>query len=229
MYITFRKFVAIPAATLFCLLASPSSVLANPIPGLFNTGVDDFGSLLPNGSVDLHYDLVGPPPSASCPLCAGPAVARATDAAWIAPPSGSKWIGPDDPTNGAPAGTIFVYTLSFDLTGLDPTTAVVSGLWSSDNGGLISLNGVDTTFDTGSQSDQPFRSLHNFSLTGGFISGVNELTFTVLNGGGPTSLLVANVSGTADVAPIPEPSTGLLMGFGLLGLAIQRRRFMMER
>jgi hypothetical protein len=143
------KWAAIFAAASLPVVVSPSLVSADPIPGLFNTGVNDFGALLPNGTVDEHYDLVGPPATPQCPGCPGPAVARATDAAWVAPPSGSKWIGPVD-NNDAPGGSsLFSYTLTFDLTGLDPTTAAISGIWSSDNGGRILLNGVDTVFDTG--------------------------------------------------------------------------------
>lgn len=209
--------------SLICLIASSflffesDGAFADTIPGLFNTGVDDFGSLLTDGITDSHYILVGPPPSIQCPLCSGNAVARATDPAWISPPANSKWIGPVD-NNDAPGGVTFEYTLTFDLSGLDPNSAIITGLWSSDNGSLIFLNGVDTGLTNGDFGSEAFRFMTPFQLNGGFTNGLNSLTFIVgNNGGGPTSLLVSDLTGSATA--VPEPSTAGLVLVGLLCLA----------
>jgi hypothetical protein len=195
---------------------------ADSIPGLFNTGVDDSGSLLLNGSSDTHFILVGPPPSTQCPLCSSNAVARPTDGAWISPPDGSKWIGPID-NNDAPGGVVYQYTITFDLTALDPDSAMITGIWSSDNGSFIRLNGIDIGLTNGDAGSRAFEFMTPLLIDSGFRSGTNALTFVVgNNGGGPTSLLVSDLTGSA--APIPEPSTVSLLLAGPLLLARLRAR-----
>jgi len=213
------------ARSVFLLSASffvaQHAAMAAPITGLFNTGVDESGVVRSNGQQELHYFLIGPPPSAQCPLCSGPAFARPTDTAWLSPPAGSKWIGPID-NNNAPGATFYSYSLTFDLTGLDPATASITGRWSSDNGSQIFLNGTDTGWINGDPGSRSFEQLTSFSIAAGFQSGFNTLEFVVGNAGGPTSLLVSDLSGAAQ--PIPEPSTGLFVGLGLAGIAVARRR-----
>ena len=91
------------------------------------------------------------------------------------------------------------------------------GQWASDNDACIFLNGVNTNSCTGFQD---FGQLTAFMIDGGFVQGTNTLDFMVNNGGGPTGLYV-EISGTADV---PEPSSILLLGGGLLSAAVGIRR-----
>jgi hypothetical protein len=53
---------------------------------------------------------------------------------WFADTSTSAWIGPghDESTAQDPGG-YFTYTTTFDLTGFDPTTASLTGQWSTDD------------------------------------------------------------------------------------------------
>src|SRR5437867_218872 len=121
-----------------------ASVLASfpgkgaPIPGLFNTGVGTNGALLANGAVDPHYRLVqsadpsAPGPNAFVvndtlfPIVAGP---------WLASGPSSKWIGPQSNQSTGNQPGDYTYRLTLDLTGFEPSTAVISGRWTSDNGG----------------------------------------------------------------------------------------------
>lgn len=165
-----------------------------PLGGLFNTGVDDFRAVLPDYAVDPHYKLVVNPDSASSdalvedstlfPIVAGP---------WVANSGTSKWIGPRGDTVGA-AGGDYDFQLVLDLTGLDPATCFITGLWTSDNAGSILLNGAPTGV-TGAGN---FDTLNAFSISSGFVSGTNVLLFRVNNASpGYIGLRVENVRGGA--------------------------------
>ena len=174
------------------------------IPTVYATGVDDRGVPLPNGSADSHYALVSVPGGTS-------SVRVATNAngypigSWIGDDGLSAWIGPasDDALNG-PGGQ-YVYRTTFDLTGFSAATAALGVRWSTDNDGVdVLLNGrslgVTTSFD------QWAYGLVSFSVTSGFVDGINSLEFVVNNGGGPTGLRV-EMAGTADVASIESGAT----------------------
>jgi hypothetical protein len=129
------------------------------------------------------------------------------------------WIGPFNDTQIDGPGGRYDYQTTFDLTGLDPMTALLTGQWAADDQGLdILINGVST----GSTS-AGFSAWSSFSISSGFVAGVNTLDFLVNNGSGPTGLRV-EVSGTADASGTPEPASMMLMCAGLTGLWLVRRR-----
>lgn len=191
---------------------------------IFNTGESTGGTALAPGTADSHYTLVSAP--SGVPLTA---IATTQNASWTPNTATTDWISPGG--NGGsswPVGT-YDYQITFDLTGLDASTAELSGEWTSDNNASISLNGVDTGITS---SFGGFGSLSAFSITSGFQAGVNTLDFLVVNGGGPTGV-IAEVSGTAASSggtpppTVPEPSslTMVLLGSGLLlGVGSLRRR-----
>lgn len=164
------------------------------IPGLFATGVDDARFVVVDGTVDTHYQLVINPDGATTeaftqdttlfPIVGGP---------WLLAGDQSAWIGPRVETSGA-AGGDYTYRIQVDLTGLDPTTAFVSGRWSSDNEGTLLLNGAAT----GLRNTAGFGTWTDFSITSGFLSGTNTIEFRINNAGaGYTGLRTESLRGGA--------------------------------
>ncbi len=154
---------------------------AKPIPGLFNTGVGDDGLPLAPGSPDPHYFMTVFPDGAVEPATAleGPPVPP-----WVDNSSSSQWIGPNNSTAGEGPPGNYEFLTGFDMTGLDPATAVITGLWSVDNDdqGLgILLNGTET----GNNQVGSFPELSRFSISASeghiFDPGLNTLTFPVFN------------------------------------------------
>jgi hypothetical protein len=161
---------------------------AMPIATLFNTGVDTVGNVAPNWATDLHYTLVTVP--------GGTDVVRvATDAngfpigPWIGGTSLSAWIGPASDSVLSGHGGSYVYRTTFDLTGFDPGAVSISGVWAMDDiGDEIRINGQSQGYATWGWSG--YSAFAPFSVTGGFVAGINTLEFVVSNGGGPTGLRV---------------------------------------
>ncbi|HXG48675.1 MAG TPA: lamin tail domain-containing protein, partial [Methylomirabilota bacterium] len=186
----------------------PDLIIGAPIPGLFNTGVGANGALLANGAIDPHYRLVASP-DASAP---GPNAFVITDTLfpivagpWLASGPASKWIGPmaNQSTGNLPGD--YRYRLTFDLTGLEPASAVITGRWTSDNAGVgIFINGQPT----GITYDGNFGAFSaTFIIDAGFVEGTNTLDFVVNNAGtsaNPTGFR-AELTGTAD--PVSPPGT----------------------
>jgi hypothetical protein len=206
-------------ALLALVLGGAGPVMAGPIT-LFNTGVNALGTPLPDGTIgDPHFTMTPPGGSTSTILV------RTSAGGFPIPPyigddSLSAWIGPNNDTFvDGPAGT-YTYHTTFSLAGLNPATASISGLWAVDNEGVsILLNGVSTgnSISTpGAEDPASFEIFHPFSITTGFVTGVNTLDFVVFNDGGPTALRV-EMSGTAQ--SVPEPTSLTLLGIGIAGIA----------
>src|SRR5262249_2698200 len=115
-----------------------------------------------------------------------------------------------------------------------PSSASITGQWSSDNAGLkILLNGVDTgnPGNPYGPSGGPFSFDHwvSFLISAGFQDGLNTLDFIVMNGNnaddqtGPTSLRV-ELSGTAAATPLPAALPLFAGGLGVIGLLARRRK-----
>lgn len=172
------------------------------IPGLFNTGVGDNGDLLASGAVDPHWRLV----QSADPAFPGPDAIVLNDTGFPIPPwvtngPASKWIAPQASQAVGNLPGDYHYQITFNLTGLNPSTAVIVGHWTSDNlGTYLLINGVAT----GVTSDGNFGALGNaFTISNGFLPGLNTLEFVVNNAGpgtNPTGLRV-QLSGTADSYP----------------------------
>jgi hypothetical protein len=204
-----------------CLFAAQAN--AAPITSLFNTGVDASGTPLPDGTIgDPHY-VLAVVPGGTTDIRVRTSAGGFPIPPYIPDDSLSAWIGPNnDPSVDGPGG-LYDYKTTFDLTGFDPATASISGGWSSDNDGVaILLNGVNTG-NPPTSFIQFAIGFAPFSISTGFVPGINTLDFLVDNGGGPTALRV-EMSGSA--SPVPEPGTLTLaaVGFmGLMGYGLRRR------
>ena len=226
--------IVYPLAACLALALSATQGYAQTVAiPLFNTGVDNSNVLLPGGSVDPHYTVLDG--SKNPYTGSNPSGASAVESpgslfgAWIVNGPTSKWISTNDSSNN-PIGTFFFKT-TFDLTGLNPTTATINGQWTVDDssGQGILLNGVavpGTTIGSGA-----WGSYQSFTIPAGsnFISGVNTLLFeTDFTDSATNAVRVNNLSGTARAlsASTPEPgSIALFTGFAISGgLFLKRRR-----
>jgi hypothetical protein len=157
-----RTVLAAAVAGLLAGVIPALTVQAAPIT-LFNTGVDNNGVLLAPGAVDPHYTLLGTSPAGPTAYVVIPSPGSPFPIPpWFADGPASMWIGPlanEDvfPTAANPGyGGVFDYRTTFDLTGFNPATAVITGGWSTDNHGVdILINGISTGFTT---SDTQFLS-----------------------------------------------------------------------
>jgi len=176
---------------------------------IYNTGVTSSG-LAADGSTDAHYTLI----SSADPSYPGPAALVVNSnswplpSPWLADGPNSKWIGPRaDAGNSNSAGN-YTYRTTFDLTGMDPTTANLTGSVAADDSVTVKLNGAVVASAGG------FSSFTYFSITAGFVAGVNTLDFVVNNGGtsaSPTGLRV-EIGGTA--APQGSSGSDLITTYG---------------
>ena len=213
---------AVVGATLAaCVLAAATTAHAVPITGLYTTGVDNLGVPLAGGAVDPHYKLIASD-DANFPGPNAIVVSAPLPGIWTPNIATAKWIAPraDQIELGNAAGT-YIYRLTFDLGAGNPVGSSLTGLWATDNVGLIFLNGVYT----GNTNLLPPNTVSGFSITSNFVAGINHLDFVVVNSSpGPTGLIVERLIG--DTPGIPEPSSIVLAALGcagLVGLKLRRR------
>ena len=154
---------------------------------IYSSGVNRDGTLGPSGVADINWVMTESADSRT----PGPDAIIVTNrtSAWTPNLSDARWIGPQDTENDEsssviPGGSLYgtyKFVQLFDLTGLDPTTAVITLRWAADNNGTLRFNGA--AVDSGGEM---FGSLRTFSLTRGFLPGINTLEVDVVNENGPS-------------------------------------------
>jgi hypothetical protein len=186
------------------------------ISGIFSTGVDNSGNLLSVGESDPHWTI------SSSPVGTVLALAASREHDWVANTASSQWINATGVGEDSEPAGLYIYTLTFSLNGLEPSTAQITGEWASDNESEIYLNGTDTGY---SNPTDEFGALDPFSITNDFVAGVNELQFYVTQnpGGGtnPEGLQVDIFSASAE--PVPEPATLSLFAISALGIYLRKQ------
>ena len=200
------------------ILVLIGSAQAAPI-NIFNTGVDANGDVVTGGTVgDEHYTLISDPNGTITGIKTATAISEGYPIGpWLGDNSLSSWIGPNTDNLVGPGG-VFTYQTTFDLSGLDHTTASILGRWATDDQGIdILINGTAT-----GNTSASFGVFTDFTINSGFIAGVNTLDFVVTNGHGPTGLRVEITN--ANAVAVDEPYALALLGLGLLGLGINRNK-----
>ncbi len=200
------------------LLAAQSQASVGTAIQLYNTGVNGIGGQLPNATADSHYALISAPGAYATAY-----TGNGSDVyPWLADGPNSRWIGASTWLNEwLPSGN-YVYRTTFDLSGMIPSSASISLKLASDDVCDVFLNGVATGIATSSFG---FTNFSAFSITTGFINGVNTLDFRVNNGDVPPSNrtgLRTELSGYAVI--VPEPASAALVGFGGILLVALRRK-----
>ncbi len=192
---------------------------ASPIP-IFGTGhvMGSANNLIGPGAVDGNFTLVSCPAAEACVSNGNSGSSSGYDAfvtltgqypfpLWYPNTTSAYWIGPANGGNEATidAQGVYDYRETFDLTGFDLSTVEIGGYFATDSSGTIKLNGATVGPSNSSPS-----SLTAFSLTTGFVQGINTIDFIVTNGPtaaaeNPTGLFV-ELSGTGSLTS-SQPST----------------------
>lgn len=208
----------IAAAFIFATSIASAGIISSTSIGLWNTGVDaSSNKVTTNGTAELHWAADGDPAY----IYKHPAYFTDSAANWI-----SEFAnGGSEGSIASPAQTAF--ELSFDLTGYDPSQTTIAGIWGLDNFGSILLNGSSSgnTLPAGSVASN-FNQTHNFSLTSGFIAGINTIRVVGENEGGPGAMFMKFTDIQSMSMAVPEPSglIGALTMASLGVLFIRRRR-----
>jgi MYXO-CTERM domain-containing protein len=150
--------LALAGLVVFCGQAPAATV---SIPGVFGTGLDDYGNLLPAGALDPHFTLISS--DAGVVLPSGHPYTVATsgpynnpawpfwNGVWTGNTASSQWIAPQAyyyggyrvPSGPADPGGWYTFRLEFYLPDqLAVDTAQIVGAWTADNLGGIYLNSV---------------------------------------------------------------------------------------
>jgi len=154
---------------------------------VFGTGLTAEGELLAVGAVDANYQVNG-----------GSAyVVSNVPTSYSAGTSSSQWIGLNADFTQNVASGYTSYETNFDLTGVDPTSASLTGFVSSDDTVEIFLNEISVGQGC---SNGCTSSRTAFTITSGFRHGLNVLSFKVGNSNPSPSGLQVSVSGIAYTA-----------------------------
>jgi len=166
------------------VIVSISCVFSDNI-AIFGTGLDASGNPAPGGSLEQHWTV------ANAIVYVGE---QPLPGEYVPNTAQTQWIGfnPNLATDGG-VGT-HDFLISFDLSGLDPSSASLTLEVAADDAYSVSLNGIDTGASCASSC---WFTRRTHVITSGFQNGLNSLDVTAFYEGGPGGLTVA-ASGTAN-------------------------------
>jgi len=232
-----KFFCTLPACVAISLLLG-ASAFADPISGLYNTGVDDSGTPLADGSLDSHYTITSAPYSDYYGLPVAAAYNSSNSypiPPWLGDDSVSSWIAPVGLLQDYGYGSTYDfagnydYQTTFEVTGSDLSDLSISGQYAADDGLVgILLNGNSISVSNpGSFSSWTSFTLDQTDAAGDFVTGVNTLDFIVNNQYSteinPTGLRVEFTPAVPD-SDLGMATPALAFGLLIVGSALLNRR-----
>lgn len=186
---------------------------------VYNTGTDAGGTLVTMSSITAHWTLVSQPVGGLGTVGSSPY--RYKHPAYFGNETASAWVSPTASGSTGVQGD-YLYRLNFNIgPGLNPASAVISGMFGLDNSGTISLNG-GAPAATLTYGLPAFNTLHAFSFTSGFVSGNNYIDVLLNNVDDPGAFRVEFTQ--AQAAAVPEPGAAILSAGTAAALLFIRRR-----
>lgn len=210
--------------------AGAVSIPLNSGTGLFNTGVDSSGTVLPDQTLDTHYTVVAGPDGAN-PLYSMTAAAFPLPTPgdptgpWLPNDAVSAWVSENLSSYGYGGEGMGAFHNVTSFTSPNAGTVTIKGQWSTDDSGSdIVVNettpgNASTGTSTGNTAGG-FSAWYPFTIVEPVVAGKNYLDFIQVDGGSPGGVRVEFTSASVT----PEPASLSLLGLGGLSLLARRRR-----